>query len=485
MDLDHEAAYRALRTRDIRFDGRLFVGVKTTGIYCRPVCPARLPRRENLEFYRSAAAAQAAGFRPCLRCRPEVSPELAAFRGTVSTVSRALSLIELGALDGGDVEALANRVGVGARQLRRLFDAHLGASPLTVAQTRRVLLAKQLIHETQLSMTEIALASGFGSIRRFNETFHTLYQRPPSALRRSQKSTGRALGEVSVLLRYRPPYDFASILTFLRQRAIPGVEVVEQDAYARSIEIDGVEGMVHVEATAEHALRATVTFPKLNALPGIIARLRSLFDLSADPEEIAGHLALDPLLRPLVLQRPGLRVPGAWDTFELAMRAVLGQQISVRGAAALAGKLVQACGKPLKSAYLSHPGLTHVFPGPECIAGRDLRALGMPSARAQTLSSLADAVVRDPKLFSVGQSLEDATTKLCALPGVGAWTAQYIAMRALREPDAFPTADLGLRRAVAKLEGRLLTQRGLETRAETFRPWRAYAAQHLWRALLP
>ena len=307
--MDHDACYRALCVRDARFDGRLFVGVKTTGIYCRPICPARTPLSRNVTFYPTAAAAQEAGFRPCLRCRPETAPDLGAWRGTSNTVSRALALIELGALDEADVEALANRLGVGEGQLRRLFRIHLGASPVAVAQTRRVLLAKQLIHETHLPMTEIALAAGFGSVRRFNETFLALFSRPPGALRRAGRPevSAGARGDVSLLLRYQPPYDWAAMLDFLRQRAIPGIESIAGGAYSRTIALDGAQGIISVRPGEAHALRATIRFPKLSALPAIIARLRRVFDLAADPVAIAAHLVRDPTLAPLVAARRAAR----------------------------------------------------------------------------------------------------------------------------------------------------------------------------------
>jgi AraC family transcriptional regulator, regulatory protein of adaptative response / DNA-3-methyladenine glycosylase II len=479
MDLDHDACYRAISVRDPRFDGRLFTAVKTTGIYCRPICPARTPRSENVVFYPTAAAAQEAGFRPCLRCRPETAPDLGAWRGVSNTVSRALSLIEMGALDTASVDALADRLGVGERQLRRLFREHLGASPIAVAQTRRVLLAKQLIHETSLPMTEIAMAAGFGSLRRFNETFLALFQRPPSALRRSaagDKSAGEH-GEVTLLLRYRPPYDWPAMLRYLRARAIAGVESVDGDVYRRTIGIDGLRGTVAVRPAEGNALRVAVRFPRLSALPNIIARLRRVFDLAADPDAIALQLAKDPALAPLVAARPGLRVPGAWDGFELAMRAVLGQQITVEAAIGLAGKLVARFGEKLPD---PDPVLTHVFPEPGALANADLSVLGMPQSRARTLSAVAAAVVADPRIFAAGRSLEEAVAQLRALPGIGEWTAQYIAMRELREPDAFPAADIGLMRAMVNAEGVRPSANQLLTHAEQWRPWRAYAAQHLW-----
>ncbi len=369
MDLDHAACYRAVCARDPRFDGKFFTCVTTTGIYCRPVCPARPPRAENIRFVPTAAAAQEAGFRPCLRCRPETAPDLGAWRGASNTVSRALAFIELGALDEGNVEALATRLGVGERQLRRLFQHHLGASPIAVAQTRRVLLAKQLIHETRLPMIDIAMASGFGSLRRFNETFLALFGKPPTALRRSigAEIPAGPQGEITLLLRYRPPYDWPAMLDFLRARAIPGIEHVTAETYRRSICLDGVQGIVTVQPTDGPALRATVRFPKLAALPGIIARLRRVFDLAADPEAIAAQLAQDAALAPHIAARPGLRVPGAWDGFELAIRAILGQQITVPAAVRLAGKLVARFGASLADPAL---GLTHVFPTPETLDPR-------------------------------------------------------------------------------------------------------------------
>lgn len=480
MDLDPDACYRAIATRDARFDGRLFIAVKTTGIYCRPICPARTPRRENLVFYPSAAAAQEAGFRPCLRCRPETAPDLGVWRGTSNTVSRALALIEKGGLDGADVEALAERLGVGERQLRRLFRRHLGASPIAVAQTRRVLLAKHLIHETRLPMSEVALAAGFGSIRRFNETFQRLFGRAPSTLRRGGAAPTGPTGEVVILLPYRPPYDWPAMLAFLRARAISGVETVTRDGYARTIEIGGAHGTVAVRPTALNALRATIQFPQLSALPTIVARLRRVFDLVADPGVIGAHLTEDPALAPLVAARPGLRVAGAWDGFELAVRALLGQQITVTAAVGLAGKLVATYGKPLTGAIRGLDGLTHVFPGPERLAEDDLSGLGLTRARAAALGSLARAVIADPELFGPRRSLDEAIVKLRALPGVGEWTAQYIAMREMREPDAFPAADIGLMRALADRKGRRPSPAALLARAERWRPWRAYAAQHLW-----
>lgn len=481
MNLDHDACYRAISVRDARYDGRFFTAVKTTRIYCRPVCPARTPLSRNVTFFGTAAAAQEAGFHPCLRCRPETAPELAPGHDLPDSVARALHLIELGALDEAGVDALAARLGVGERQLRRQFRQHLGASPVAVAQTRRVLLAKQLIHETHLPMAEIAFASGFGSIRRFNEMFLSLFDRTPGELRRSKQPDVPAgpRGEIRLLLRYRPPYDWAAMLAFLQLRAIPGIEHIDGDTYRRTISLDGAQGIVSVQPAAGNALQATVRFPQLHALPAIIARLRRMFDLGSDPVALAAQFSHDPVLAALIAARPGLRVPGAWDGFELAMRAVLGQQITVVAAIRLAGKLVAAHGAPLAE---PEGGLTHVFPTPDVVAQAELAALGMPRSRAATLSAVAAAADADPHLFDAGTSLDDGVKKLRAIRGIGEWTAQYIALRQLREPDAFPSADIGLIRALEKLESRSYTPAQLLARAEAWRPWRAYAAQHLWSA---
>lgn len=482
MEMDDDACYRAIETRDSRFDGRLFVAVRTTGIYCRPICPAPLPRRDQVCFYPTAAACQEAGFRPCLRCRPETAPELGAWQGTRSTVSRALALIEDGALDASSVDALALRLGIGERQLRRLFRQHLGASPIAVAQTRRILLAKQLIHETQLPMIQVASAAGFRSVRRFNEIFQHLFRRPPSALRRSgaiEELVGRS-GAIRLTLSYRPPFEWEALLAFLHARAIPGVEAVSAGCYMRSISVGDATGAIFVEREKGTRLAVTVRFADLRALPVIIARVRRVFDLAADPVAIGEHLSRDPLLAPLVAARPGLRVPGAWDGFELAVRAVLGQQITVSAATKLAERLVAAYGQPIADPVLRGYGLTHVFPTPEQVASADLVVLGMPETRRAALSSLAAAVVADPMLFGMRSDLETAIERLRRLPGIGEWTAQYIAMRQLREPDAFPVTDIGIVRALSDRMGVRPTSAELLARAELWRPWRAYAATHLW-----
>lgn len=438
MDLDDDACYRAIQVRDRRFDGRLFIAVRTTGIYCRPICPARTPKRENSRFYATAAAAQEAGYRPCLRCRPESCPDLAFWRGTSNTVARALDLIEGGALDAGDVDSLAARLGVGERQLRRLFKQHLGAAPISVAQTRRVLLAKKLIHETRLPMIEVAMAAGFGSVRRFNETFQRLYHRPPSALRRGsapETSAGPA-GEVALRLPYREPYDWPAMLAALSARAISGIETVDDRGYARTIALDGAQGTIHVAPGDGAFADVVVRFPRLRSLPSIIARIRRVFDFAADPVVIGQQLAEDPLLAPLVKRRPGLRAPGAWDGFELAVRAALPD------AGALAGLI----------------GSHDTFPEPGQLANRR----NLPPFIRPLLCAFADG------------RLEDADA--IAAHGVTRTTAEFIAAWHRREPDAFHAGDAELARAIRALGG---DPRDLAARAERWRPWRAYAATHL------
>jgi AraC family transcriptional regulator of adaptative response / DNA-3-methyladenine glycosylase II len=475
MDLPpFDVCYRALASRDARFDGRLFVGISSTGIYCRPICPARTAKPENCRFFASAAAAQGAGFRPCLRCRPEISPDAAAWRGTSNTVSRALSLIAEGGLDGeAGVTELADRLGVGERQLRRLFDKHLGAPPVAVAQTRRVLFAKQLIQETSLSMSAIAEASGFGSVRRFNDSFRKLFGCSPSQLcRRSSVTTA-----VTMKLGYRPPYDWDRIVAFLAARAIDGVEVVESGRYARTIDIGGRFGSVSV-IPGRGALLATIRFADVRALLAIVARLRRLFDLDADVAAIGAHLSSDDALAPLVAKRPGLRAPGAWDGFEMAVRAILGQQVTVVAARKLAGALVAQTSPVLSPDTTGDERLVAVFPSPQRVAAAEL-ALGMPQARLKSLKALALAAAADPSLLDPACTHDEAMARLLGLPGFGPWTAQYWALRALRDSDAFPAADVALMRALAA-DGKRPTAVMLAARAEAWRPWRAYAAQHLW-----
>jgi len=484
MMLDPDVCERARLARDPRFDGRFFVAVLTTGIYCRPICPVRAPKPQNVRFYPSAAAAAEAGFRPCLRCRPEASPGTPAWLGTAATVSRALRLIADGALDQGSVEELATRLGVGARHLTRLFQRHLGASPLAVAKNRRLLFAKTLISDTDLSMAQVALAAGFGSIRRFNAVFRQTYGCAPSSLRKARRrSSGRAMGQNGdFLLRlpFRPPFDWQAIIDFLGPRAIPGVERVEADFYARTIVLDGQSGWIVVRPLPDQSyLELEVDFQEPRALYKIVERVRQIFDLGADPAQIAAHLNQDVKLAPLIAANPGLRLPGAWDCFELAVRAVLGQQVTVKGASTLAGRLVQTFGETASRGQ--DLGLTHLFPTESAMAAGEPAQIGMPHARGKALRGLAAAVRDGRVVFDTALGVEPLEEQLTTLPGLGSWTAQYVAMRALNEPDAFPASDLGLLRAAERL-GLAKTPRELAALAESWRPWRAYAAMHLWRS---
>lgn len=480
-ELDHDACYRALQTRDPRFDGVFYVGVLTTGIYCRPICPAGPPKIENCQFLPSAAAAHELGLRPCRRCRPELTPGVAGWRGTANTVSRALHLITEGELNEGSVDSLSERLGITARHLRRLFDRHLGASPIAVAQAHRVLFAKKLLNETSLNMTEVAMAAGFGSIRRFNTVIQKIFGASPRQLRQVVNPGSTNTGSVTLKMPFSPPYDWSSMIQFLSLRAIAGVEAVESEHYYRSFSIDGATGVVEVKpGHSDDHLLATIWTNNIASLGPIISRLRRLFDLDADMAAIDAHLAADPILAPRIRARPGVRVPGAWDSFELATRAILGQQISVQAATTFAERLTSLCGSALVPNTCSANGkLCRLFPTPEAVSRCDLTKIGLTRKRAQTLQNLGLLMTEDPYLLRPFETLEASIEKLLSVPGIGPWTAQYIAMRALREPDAFPASDLGLLRALKNSHGRP-TPAQLLSRTASWRPWRAYGAIRLW-----
>jgi len=478
MDLSWQICSRARLSRDARFDGKFFVAVLSTGIYCRPICRARTAKESNVRYFPSAAAAAEAGFRPCLRCRPECSPGTPAWLGTPSTVARALRLIgETGldesGLENGGVELLAERLGIGSRHLRRLFLRHLGATPSAVVRTRRLNFAKKLIDETSLPINQVALASGFGCVRRFNAAIRKTYHRTPTQIRRLARQTGTPLeNQYLFRLGFRPPYDWSAMLAFLAARATPGVEVLDSKTYRRSLCLNGCDGYFEVSIGEENdALTVRIQFGDPRSLFFIIERIRAIFDLNADSTEIVRCLGSDPLLARRVEAAPGLRVPGCWNGFELATRAILGQQISVKAATALAGRIATRFGRPFSAAS----GLTHLFPPPEVLADANLAGIGLPRARAETIQALAGAVCDHQICFEGIVESDSFLDRLCQIPGIGKWTAQYVAMRALGEPDAFPSGDLGL------LHGAdLVSSRELERRAEAWRPWRAYAAMYLW-----
>ena len=475
---DPHICEQARLSRDARFDGLFFTAVSSTGIYCRPVCPAPRPKRENVRYYANAAAAEAAGFRPCLRCRPELAPGNDQWQRGDHVVARALKLIEAGMLAEQSLDELAARVGIGARQLRRLFVERVGAPPISVHTTRRLLFAKQLLTETALPVTEVALASGFRSLRRFNAAFAQANRIAPRELRRHP----RALAGAALVLRlgYRPPYDFEALLAFLRTRALPGVEQVDEHSYARVFDPADAPGWLRLSAWpgGEHALQLQLHCPQPTHLLGVVTTLRRMFDLDANPQVIADTFRHDAILGPLLARRPGLRLPGGWDGFEIAVRAVLGQQISVAAARTLATRIVQRWGESLPVAPM--PGLERLFPTPAALAHADLREIGLTTTRAATISGMAQALLDGRVDFRAEQSLDEFVARWIALPGIGEWTAHYIAMRALSDPDAFPAADLILRRE-ATTDAAPLGTKALTERANAWRPWRAYAVIHLWR----
>ncbi len=511
MKMDPEICYRAVASRDARFDGRFFTGVASTGVYCRPVCPSRTPKRENARFFRTAAEAEGAGFRPCLRCRPETAPGSPAWSGTRVTISQALRLLSAGYLDEHSVEELAARLGMGARHLRRLFDRHLGASPVRMAMIRRVHFARGLLADSRLPIGEVAFASGFGSLRQFNDLFRRLYRQSPLDYRRQVRADSdpgpsappAPSGDwLEFRLRYRPPYPWQTVLGYLERRATPGVEAVREGTYRRSITVGGepagsgsppaapgadrarkrgaAAGVIEVlPLDGENGLRLRVRLGVSRGLIQVVERVGRLFDLQVDPAEIAGHLRRDRWLAERVDALPGLRVPGCWDGFELAVRAVLGQQVSVPAATRAMGELAARFGEPFPESGIE--GIDRLFPTAGRLADVDPAGLPLPGVRARALVLLAREV-HDGRIRLDGtMDGEQVRERLTAIPGIGDWTAQYIIMRALGEPDAFPAADLGLLKAAAGLCGDGPARPAdLQRRAEAWRPWRAYAAMALW-----
>lgn len=476
MMLDAESCYRALTTHDARFDGRFFVGVSSTRIYCRPVCTVRTPRRENCRFFPSAAAAEVEGYRPCLRCRPELAPGNASVDATARLGQAAVDLIENGALDEGGLEGLARGIGVTSRHLRRTFAAQFGVAPIEYAQTQRLLLAKRLLTDTALPVTEIALASGFQSLRRFNALFKARYRMAPSRLR---KDTGphRLPDVLAFELAYRPPYAFDALLDFLRARAIDGVESVSAHAYRRTLSLEhrGTthSGTIEVRrSTRKNALVVIISASFAHVVPHVLSRVKHAFDLGCDPVQVSE--CLGGLAKP----HPGLRVPGTFDGFELALRAVVGQQITVRAARTLLGRLTGELGAPLPNAGES---VSMLFPTAARVAACDpseVARIGMPLSRAKTVVAMATAVANGDIDVGPGGDVDATIEKLQSIGGVGTWTAHYIAMRALRWPDAFLAND----RIVLKAMNETRPARAL-VRSEAWRPWRAYAVMHLWKGL--
>jgi AraC family transcriptional regulator, regulatory protein of adaptative response / DNA-3-methyladenine glycosylase II len=473
MELDSNACYRAARARDRRFDGRFYVGITSTRIYCRPICTARPAHRKNMRFYSNAAAAESAGFRPCLRCRPERAPGLAPVDAVSRLVGAAMAGIEEHALSSARVGDLAASLGVSDRHLRRVTEAELGVSPIELAQTQRLLLAKRLLRETALSLTDIAFASGFGSVRRFNALFKARYGLSPRAIR------GKSIDAdtLSVQLEFRPPLAWKSLLAYLRLRAIPGVEAADDTHYRRTVAIGNAKGWIAVSMHASGSALNLEISPNLTPVIGaVIGRVKQLFDLGAAPDSVSAVLRQDEILAATVRRLPGLRVAGAFDGFELAVRTVLGQQVSVKGASTLAGRWAQAFGEPIATPYPELNRLSPTAARMTEVPSAQVAELGMVGARARCLGGLAVAVSQRKIVLTYASNVEEQIDSLMRLPGIGHWTANYIAMRALHWPDAFPTGDLVLMRAARS------NQKQLQRRSEAWRPWRAYAAHYLWQS---
>ena len=485
---NNEIYERARLSRDARFDGHFFVGVRTTGIYCRPICPANSPKSENISFYPTAAAASEAGFRPCLRCRPECAPGTPAWHGTSTTVRRGLRLIASGALDDGNIEQLSDRLGVTSRHLRRLFTRHLGASPVAVAHTQRLHFAKRLIDQTDLPMQEIAIASGYGSVRRFNDAFRNTYGRAPRDLRRKDRNevAGSERSSLGVRLNYRRPFDWAQLVEFLQGRAIPGVEIVVDDRYYRTVKVGGQVGVVEVgHNTTERNLELTLHGIDTPNLFPVVQQVREIFDLDAPVADIGVVLKKDPELKTRLKNHPGIRVPGAWDGFELTVRAILGQQVSVKAATTLSGRIAARYGEAVEDIIGENfrgTGLSHLFPTPEILMRARFNDIGLVSARAETIRRVARALVDGELSFDPSQDPGAFCESLKSLRGIGDWTAQYVSMRALKNPDAFPSSDLGLLRSFDCDEKDRMRPNELAEMSESWRPWRAYAALLLWSA---
>lgn len=478
--------YAALKAKDSRFDGRFFVGVSTTKIYCRPVCRAKLPKAENCTFYATAATAEKAGFRPCLLCRPELAPGTALVDATASLVLRATRLLEENCGSGLSIEELAGQLGCTGRHLRRAFTAEYNVSPVQYLQTCRLLLAKNLLTDTDLSVVDVAMAAGFGSLRRFNDLFKKRYRLTPSALRRQPAGVSRQNNTITLALGYRPPYQWQQMLDFLAQRAIPGVEAIRDGEYLRTVHlVTGeqryVSGWVRVGLRPQgNVLSVTLDSALLPVVTQVLARIRHLFDLYCEPYAVYEVLASMNTIRP-DLCAPGTRLPGCFDTFEMVVRAVLGQQITVKAASTLAARFVEAFGAPVQTEI---DGLTHAFPSTQDILALDgpidkhLGPLGIIKSRARTILELARTFVREDINFNFSAEPEIEMKKLMAIPGIGPWTAQYIALRAMGWPDAFPHTDYGVKKALAPR-----TANEILALAEAWRPWRSYATVNLWNAL--
>ena len=480
--LDAERCWQAAEAKDARFDGWIFCGVTSTGIYCRPSCPARTPKRENLRFYPSAAAAQDAGFRACKRCRPDAAPGSPEWDSRADVVGRAMRLIGDGLVDREGVRGLARRLGYSERHLHRQLLAAVGAGPLALARAQRAQSARILLETTGMPMTDVAVAAGFRSLRQFNATIREVFAMAPRELRTRarRKASPADAGAVALRLAYRAPLQAGGLIDYLATRAIPGIEEVDRGTYRRSLALPNGSGVVELRP-ADGYVAARFVLDDLRDLAAAVQRCRTLLDLDSDPQAVAGVLEPDPLIGPLARAAPGRRVAGHVDGHELAVRAVLGQQVSLAGAATLAARLVAAHGEELARPL---GGVTHLFPGADVLAEVDPATLAMPAARARALIGLASALASAEIDLGPGADRHEVRQRLIALPGIGPWTAGYVAMRALRDPDAFLASDLGVRHALHRL-GADDGERAAERLAERWRPYRAYALQYLWASLPP
>jgi AraC family transcriptional regulator of adaptative response / DNA-3-methyladenine glycosylase II len=483
MHEDFDRCYRAVQSKDARFDGWFVTAVLTTTIYCRPSCPVRPPFARNVRFYPTAAAAQRAGFRACKRCRPDASPGSPEWNVRGDVVARAMRLIADGTVDREGVTGLAARVGYTTRQLERMLQAEVGANPLALARAQRAQTARVLIETTELAFSDVAFAAGFSSIRQFNDTIRTVCDLSPTALRsRARTKFGRgatvAAGTLSLRLPVRTPFAYEGLFGHLAASAVPGVEEVRGGAYRRTLRLPAGNGIVSLTPEPDH-VRCTLVLDDFRDLATAIARCRRLLDLDADPEAVVDALSADPDLTALVAKAPGQRIPRTVDEAELALRVVLGQQVSVKAARTHAARIVAACGQPLTDA---DGGLTHVFPAIEHLADIEPVHLAFPKTRQRTFMSLVEALADGDVLLDTGCDWDRARRQLLAIPGVGPWTAEVVAMRGLGDPDAFPASDLGVLVA-AKQVGLPADARALTERSAAWRPWRSYATQHLWTAL--
>jgi AraC family transcriptional regulator of adaptative response / DNA-3-methyladenine glycosylase II len=480
---DFETSYRAMSSRDVRFDGRFVVAVTSTSVYCRPSCPSRTPLRENVRFFRVAAAAEAAGFRACRRCRPDVEPDSPEWNVRGDLVARALRLIAGGAVDRDGVMGLARRLVVSERHLHRQLVAEVGAGPQKLAINRRARIARLLVESSTLPLAEVAFAAGYSSVRQFNDGMRAAFGCPPGELRRGKPADPAEGADHLVLrLRYRSPLPSGPLLDWLRNRAIPGVEAVDGSRYHRTMRLPRGVGYATVEfgrvpETARQG-EATVrlSLADLRDVTTAVQRCREIFDLDADPATINDELGTDPLIGPLVRARPGLRVPGCADGFELAVRAVLGQRKSLATTRTLSGLLVAHFGEVIRT---PDHRLTHLFPTPRVLADADLATIGLTGRRSATLRALARAVDGRGMVLDRGADREECVAALLGIPGIGPWTAGYVAMRALGDPDVFLSNDRSLREA-AGLLGIVSESSGLSAHSQRWRPWRSYAAMHLW-----